>query len=150
MFESAWSGLITAYFSTFFKFTGWRIFVITTVYYNRRKSAKRLNRKLKIIPYFGLLPTRLNMHKNKKLIAFYQISWKSRQNKVPIFFGFDAYLTPFWVPAFAPHINLKMIFSQKALYRFFKKSSQIIILYIYDHIPSKNPECSTKKPGGSF
>ena len=40
--------------------------------------------------------------------------------------------------------------TKKALYRYFQKSSQTVILYIYDHIPSKNPECSPKKPGGSF
>ena len=33
-----------------FKFLSWQIFVITTIYYNRKKSAKTLNRKLKIIP----------------------------------------------------------------------------------------------------
>ena len=58
MFGSVWSGLITAYFSTFFKFTGWQIFIITTVYYNRKKSAKRLNRKLKITHLIWIAPNK--------------------------------------------------------------------------------------------
>ena len=40
---------------------------------------------------------------------------KSWQNKVPLFFWFDAYLTLFSVPAFGQLANLKINFSQKTL-----------------------------------
>ena len=40
---------------------------------------------------------------------------KSWWNKVPLFFGFYAYLTLFWVPAFATLANLEMHFFQKDL-----------------------------------
>ena len=73
-FESVKSGLIYGLLFYIFKFSSWQIFIIATIYYNRKKSANTINRKLKIIPSFGLLPTRLNIHKNKKIIAFYQIS----------------------------------------------------------------------------
>ena len=40
---------------------------------------------------------------------------KSWRNKVPLFFGFGAYLTLFWVPAFGTLANLEMHFFQKDL-----------------------------------
>ena len=55
------------------------------------------------------------MPKNEKLIAFYQISRKVDKIKCLYFYRFDAYLTPFWVPAFATLANLEMHFFQKDL-----------------------------------
>ena len=40
--------------------------------------------------------------------------------------------------------------TNEALYRYFKKPSPVVFLCMFCHFPSKNPECTTKKPGGSF
>ena len=150
MFGSVWSGLITAYFSTFFKFTGWQIFIITAVYYNRKKIRKKIKQKTKnntLNLNCSLQDLTCTKLKTDCILSNFM---KSRLNKVALFFRFGAYLTMFWMPPFTPLLNLEILFSQKALYRFFKKSSQVVILYIFYYIPSKNPEWSAQKPGGSF
>ena len=72
---------------------------------------------------------------------------KSWQNKVPLFFGFDSYLTLFSVPAFGQLANLKINFSQKFLVEPISKLVPFFILPKNFNKMQKHFGCQACQPG---